>query len=161
MKTRTDSYATQGAIPQRGPALVAVVAPWCSRCASLLPRLEDVARRWEDDVELVVIDLSRNRRAAADLSIRAIPTIVGVRDGSERFRHAGVRTQDELEALFGSLANEPVAPKTIGATDGLVRVGAGAALVMAGALAGPAWPLVAVGIGLTGYGMTAWMSRTE
>lgn len=158
MKTPTDPHAVQGGIPSRGPALVAFVAPWCSHCVSLRPGL-DTAAAASRETRLLVVDVAEDPEAAARLGIRGTPTLIGFRDGMELFRHVGNRGNDELTALFASLVTDSAPRARVGETDAVLRLAAGAGLVIGGVLAGPAWPLVAIGAGVVGYGVITWRRR--
>lgn len=124
------------------------------------PDLDAVAGEF-DAVDLVVLDATRDTAAVADLRVLGTPTLIAVRDGVELARFTGRRTRTELRALFDSVATgDPAGIAKMSSSDRIVWSVAGAALAGAGLLMGPAWPLVAIGVGLFGYAIIRG-SRSE
>ena len=124
------------------------------------PDLDAVAGEF-DAVDLVVLDATRDTAAVADLRVLGTPTLIAVRDGVELARFTGRRTRTELRALFDSVATgDPAGIAKMSSSDRIVWSVAGAALAGAGLLMGPAWLLVAIGVGLFGYAIIRG-SRSE
>lgn len=129
------------------PTVIEIWAPACSACRAMTPHLEEAALRYAGDVDLLMIDASRNPGIIRELGVLGTPTLIGVRNGSEVFRTTGRRGPTELGALFDSLAKPQNPPAGRGASrvDLSLRAIAGAALIAAGIVAGPAWALLAIG----------------
>ncbi len=137
------------------PAVIEVWAPSCSACRAMQPDLDAAAERYAGTVDLIMVNAAEDVDAIKALGARGTPTLVGVRDGVEVFRHMGRRSADELEGLFAALAEGTASPR-VGFTDLAVRVGAGAILTIVGLIAGPAWPLVGIGAAIAIVGAFAW-----
>lgn len=131
--------------------IVYLWAPWCMECRAMTPRIEKLAAEHDPSVVVQKISVAESPDAAARLGVMGTPTIIGFHDDVELFRVSGRRTPTELEELF-SAAAAGSARITVGRTDRVLRVGAGAALTIVGALLGPAWPLVGVGAGIAVWG---------
>lgn len=133
-------------------------APRCMKCKAMAPHVDAIAEEFAGSVELERIDLSEFPEVAARLSVMATPTIIGRRDNTELFRVSGRRTPTELREMFSAVAagSDAVA---VGGTDRMLRVGSGVSLALVGALLGPAWPLVVVGLGIALWGWIASVSR--
>ncbi len=133
------------------PTVVEVTAPWCGECRAMGPVIETVAIS-HPAVDFRVIDVSADPDAAAALGVKGTPTLIGYANGEELFRSTGRRTRAELESMFRSVAGDGTAP-VVGRGDVLLRGGTGVALIVLGLVAGPAWPLVGIGIavGLFGF----------
>lgn len=109
-------------------------------------------------VDLVVVDVGTDPTWARERGILGTPTLIGLRDGSEVFRHTGRRGRTELESLFAAVEGR-VDPPGVGRFDRTLRVGAGLVLTALGIAMGPAWPLVAVGIAVLVVGGLGWRHR--
>lgn len=143
-----------------GPAVVEVWSASCAECRAMGPHLEEVAWSFSDRVELVVLDAAEHVPDLRREGIIATPTLIGIRDGGELFRLRGRRSRVELEELFEAVA-EATDVSTVSRSDVWVRTGAGALLVVSGLVAGPAWPLIAIGVLVMGYGLAPLTKGTR
>lgn len=132
--------------------ILAVVSPTCADCRAMRPDLERLGAEFADTVALRVISVAEEPEAARALGVMATPTLVAMKPGSEVFRVTGRRSPSELAELFRAAA-AGAAPMGISRNNRAMRIGTGVTLLVAGALLGPAWPLVAVGSGITGWGL--------
>ena len=132
--------------------LAYVWAPWCMECKAMEPHIDAVAAEFAGSTNLEKINLSESPELAAKLNVMATPTIIGRREGLELFRATGRQTPVELRQLFAAAAAGS-SDVTIGRTDRLLRIGAGATLAIVGLLLGPAWPLVGAGGGVLAWGL--------
>jgi thioredoxin 2 len=80
-----------------GHVLVDIWAPWCGPCRAMAPHFAEAARRLEPDVRLLKLNAD-DSALAAQLGVRAIPTMILFANGRERARHSGVMTADQLAA---------------------------------------------------------------
>ena len=129
-------------------------APWCVECKAMARRLDALAAEFAGSIEVHRINLAEEPDTAARLNVMATPTIIG-RDGdNELFRISGRRTPSELREVFNAAAAAS-SDVHVGGADRALRVGSGAALIIAGSFLGPAWPLVVVGAGIVAWGVAA------
>lgn len=77
---------------------------WCGPCKIMAPILDDFAQQRRGEVLVTKLDTDRNPTTAQRFDIRAIPTLLVLRQGREVGRHTGVLTRTELDALVGSTA---------------------------------------------------------
>lgn len=133
------------------PTLVEVVTPYCAECRAMKPDLDAVAAEF-DDVDLVVLDASRDPQAASELRVVGTPTLIAVRNGSEVARFMGRRTRGELRVLFTEVAaGDPTRIARTSGSDRLVGTVAGVGLAGVGLLLGPAWLLFWIGVAVVAY----------
>jgi hypothetical protein len=125
----------------------------------MAPLIDAVAAE-HPGVEVERIDAAAEPERARSLGILGTPTLIGVVDDAEVARARGRRSRRELETLFAGLeaGTAPGRGRTP-AAEIVVRVTAGALVAGIGAVTGPAWPLVAVGGLLIGYGLAGTMRR--
>lgn len=137
------------------PTIVEVWSPTCADCRAMQADLDAVAAA-HPRVDLVVVDVSTDATWARERGVLGTPTLVGFRDDEEVFRHAGRRSAAELEELFVGVESGR-RPSGIGRTDLALRLSAGGALVAIGLVAGPVWPLVAIGAVVAVVTLGAWV----
>ena len=139
------------------PVLIEVTAPWCHVCRAMQPDLDRVAAAYQGKVSRQVVDASIDGERVASLGVRGTPTLIGLRQGEEVFRHTGRIGPAELDRLVADLATgrPTTADKS---SDTFVRLGAGAALIALGLIAS-AWIPLGLGMAVVGWGLVGWRRR--
>ena len=74
--------------------------PVCPPCHALEPRLEKVARQYENRLPVYRVDVDRDMPIAERFGVKSIPTILVVRGGREVARLDGLITDRDLTATF-------------------------------------------------------------
>lgn len=69
-------------------------AEWCGPCKKLAPVFEEVSE--ELDQNFGKVDMEEHQKLGADFGVRALPTILIVKDGEEVARKSGVLKKEEL-----------------------------------------------------------------
>jgi thioredoxin 1 len=77
-------------------------AEWCGPCRMFAPIFEK-ASEVHTDVTFGKVDTEEARDLAAALEIRAIPTLMVLRDGVLLFRQAGALPESALDELLGKV----------------------------------------------------------
>ncbi len=71
-------------------------AEWCGPCKKLAPRFEEAAEE-VDGVNFGKVDMEENQPLGTKHSVRALPTLLILKDGEEVARKSGLMSKDELK----------------------------------------------------------------
>lgn len=94
------------------PRLVDLGADKCIPCKMMAPILDELSAEYKGQMEVVFIDVWKDRAAGQKYGIRAIPTqIFYAADGRELFRHTGFYPKAEILAKWKELGVELKAPE--------------------------------------------------
>ncbi|MQP65080.1 thioredoxin [Niveispirillum sp. SYP-B3756] len=82
------------------PVLVDFWAPWCGPCKALAPTLEEVAKEYAAEMNVVKVDIDQNPKLAERFGVRGIPLLLIVKDGKELARTFGTVSRSRLDAFL-------------------------------------------------------------
>lgn len=86
------------------PVLVDFYAEWCGPCKKLGPVLDDFAKE-HPEVRVVKVNVDENKDLAGRYDVRAMPSLLAIRDGKVLTRTIGVVTKEKmLEMAMGTAA---------------------------------------------------------
>lgn len=97
------SYAQVLADAKDRTVLVDFHAPWCAPCKTMAPALEAFAKA-NPDVLVVKVDVDESFDTATAVQVRAVPTLLVLRDGQTVARASGAQTASQLQALVVTTA---------------------------------------------------------
>src|SRR4051794_3254591 len=80
------------------PVLVDMWATWCGPCRMVSPALERIATDRRGQLKLVKVDVDAAPRLAQRFEVRAVPTLMVVRDGTVVARQAGAAPEPALRS---------------------------------------------------------------
>lgn len=83
-----------------GVTLVDFWAPWCAPCMMQGPIVESVAETIGDKATVAKVNVDEAQRAANELGIRAIPTVILFKDGKPVQQFVGVTQEGALLAAI-------------------------------------------------------------
>ncbi|XP_004496464.1 uncharacterized protein [Cicer arietinum] len=78
------------------PVLVDFYATWCGPCQFMVPVLEEVSARLNDQIQVVKIDTEKYPSIATQYQIEALPTFIIFKDGKPFDRFEGALPADKL-----------------------------------------------------------------
>lgn len=114
------------------PIVVDFWAPWCMPCRVTKPILEKLAREYGDKVEFLPIDADVSRDVLEYFKVIGIPTVLTIRGGEVMGRVTGAQNETGYRSMFEALAEGREVKIPMSAFDRMLRLGAGALLVMVG-----------------------------
>jgi thioredoxin 1 len=71
------------------PVVVDFWGPQCGPCLSLMPKVEALAERYGDKIEIVKVEAPKNRRLCLNLKVMSLPTFLFFQEGKESDRLSG------------------------------------------------------------------------
>lgn len=72
-------------------------AEWCGPCKKLAPIYEKVSEKVEG-AEFGKVDMTEHQQLGSEMGVRALPTLLILKDGEEVARTSGAMSEQELEA---------------------------------------------------------------
>lgn len=82
------------------PVLVDFWAAWCVPCRQIAPLLDDLAEVYRGRVQIVKLNVDENRKVAAELGIRGIPTLILFKNGQPAGTLVGARGKAQIQELI-------------------------------------------------------------
>src|SRR5476649_1420159 len=89
-----DTFKSAVASSTTTPLLVDFWAPWCGPCKAIAPILEDLANELGAQVQICKVDVDHNTELAQKYNIRAIPTLLLLKDGQLKDQVVGLSRSD-------------------------------------------------------------------
>jgi thioredoxin 1 len=126
------------------PVIVDFWASWCGPCMMTKPVLEKLGKEYTEKVEFMPVNADESREVLEQFKVFGIPTVITMRDGKEVGRVTGAQNEAGYRALFEALAEGKEVKVPMTGFDRMLRLGAGAVLVVIGINTGN-WLLLGIG----------------
>ncbi|MBC9795768.1 thioredoxin [Sinomicrobium weinanense] len=78
------------------PVLVDFYADWCNPCKVFAPVLKEVKDLVGDHVQIVKVNVDKNRPLSARYDVRGVPTLILFKRGKLLWRHSGILQKNDL-----------------------------------------------------------------
>lgn len=79
-------------------------AAWCAPCRAIAPIVEELAKQYSGKVVFGKLNVDENPETAEKFGIRAIPTLLMMKNGEEVDRIVGLLPRNQLEAKISSFS---------------------------------------------------------
>jgi putative thioredoxin len=83
-------------------------APWCGPCKTMKPIFEKVSEEYRgnnSEIQLYTLNVEENKEFAAELGIRAIPTVKTFSGGEQKYSSPGMLEEGRIKELASQLLN--------------------------------------------------------
>merc|ERR1712080_439386 len=85
------------------PVVVDFSATWCGPCKMLTPRLEAAVAATDGAVDLAIVDIDDLADLAISYGVKAVPTVLGMKDGAILDDFMGLVDEDRSSAFIAKL----------------------------------------------------------
>ena len=82
------------------PVLVDFYAEWCGPCQIMKPRILDVMERMGDEIQVIQIDVDKEKELATSFRISSVPTLIIFKNGKQQWRQSGLISAHALMQLL-------------------------------------------------------------
>ena len=100
MKEIKDVKAFEDLLNQEKPVLLDFYADWCGPCQTLLPTVEKLAEKYENDFEIRKINVDKNPQLAQQFKVRSIPALFVLKDKKIEKALVGLQSEHALEKVI-------------------------------------------------------------
>ncbi len=75
-------------------------AEWCGPCKMIAPLLDEVADKYEEQLDVVKLNVDENPNTAQKFGIRSIPTLILFKEGAVQAQVMGAMPKSQLEEFL-------------------------------------------------------------
>lgn len=100
----TDSEFESEVLKSPIPVLVDFWAPWCGPCRALGPVIDELSQEFAGKVKVVKMNVEENPATPQKYSVRAIPTLVLIKNGETVETITGALPKVNLVSMLNSKA---------------------------------------------------------
>ncbi len=100
----TDNNFEEEVLKNSKPVLVDFWAPWCGPCRAIAPVIEELAKEYEGQIEMVKINVDENPSTPSKYGIRAIPTLILFKNGDVVGQVTGAVSKSNLKEMINQKA---------------------------------------------------------
>ncbi len=86
------------------PFVLDFYADWCGPCRSLLPTVEKLAKEYSGEVDIVKVNVDKQKALAAKFGVRSIPALFFLRGNKVKHKIQGLASEHELRKKIVALA---------------------------------------------------------
>lgn len=96
----TDATFEQEVLKNERPVLIDFWAEWCAPCRQLAPTIKELAEEYGDQLRVVKVDVDANPKTASQMQVRAMPTLLVVKNGAVIGQLVGRQPKEKIKQLI-------------------------------------------------------------
>jgi thioredoxin 1 len=96
--TLTQENFKSEALQSATPVLVDFWAEWCGPCKMIGPVLDELANEYQGKVKIGKVNIDEHQGLAAEYGVRAIPTLLVIKNGQVAEQMVGAKSKRDLKA---------------------------------------------------------------
>jgi thioredoxin 1 len=96
----TDATFEADVLKSNVPVLVDFWAEWCAPCRRLGPKVKELAEEYGDKLRVVKLDVDANPKVASQMQVRAMPTLLVIKNGAVVGQLVGDQPKDKIKAMI-------------------------------------------------------------
>lgn len=100
----SDSNFESEVLQNETPVLIDFWAPWCGPCRAIAPVLEELAKEYEDQIQIKKMNVDENPNTPSKYGVRAIPTLMLFKNGDVAGQVTGAVSKSNLKELIDQKA---------------------------------------------------------
>jgi len=103
MKSITSNKQFNDLVKKGKPFVLDFYADWCGPCQTLLPTVEKLAREYKDDVDILKVNIDKQKDLAQKFKVRSIPTLFFMESNKVKDVHNGMASEITLRKKIKAL----------------------------------------------------------
>jgi thioredoxin 1 len=102
--TLTQDNFEKEALQSTTPVLVDFWAEWCGPCKMIAPVLDELAGEYQGKIKIGKVNVDEHQNLAAQYGVRAIPTLLVLKNGQVAEQLVGAKSKRDLKASLDRAA---------------------------------------------------------
>lgn len=90
-------------VKSKKPVVVDFFAPWCGPCQVMLPKVDKLAEKFKEKVQIVNVNIEKDPEIASKYSVLSVPTLIFFK-GGKPIDQAGFLEEDQLSKKIKEFA---------------------------------------------------------
>jgi len=103
MKTIQSNKQFNDLVKSGKPFVLDFYADWCGPCQMLLPTVEKLSKEFQDDVNVVTVNVDQQKELAAKFQVRSIPSLFFMQNNQIKDSHKGMMSEGSLRKKIQAL----------------------------------------------------------